>query len=93
MRITVSAAKLCRTYPSMDDHLTDETALVPVSGGGEADGVDIPSCQGCRKRKLKCSREQPACSHCKRLGGSTLGLTDSIMYGPGKADAGDRWPV
>lgn len=29
---------------------------------------DIPSCQGCRRRKLRCSREQPVCSHCRRLG-------------------------
>ena len=29
--------------------------------------TDTPSCQGCRRRKLKCSREQPVCSHCKRL--------------------------
>ncbi|KAF6818089.1 hypothetical protein CPLU01_13410 [Colletotrichum plurivorum] len=28
---------------------------------------DIPSCQGCRRRKLRCSRDQPTCSHCKRL--------------------------
>ncbi|KAG9258468.1 fungal-specific transcription factor domain-containing protein [Emericellopsis atlantica] len=28
---------------------------------------EIPSCQGCRRRKLKCSREQPTCSHCVRL--------------------------
>ncbi|KAH6891519.1 fungal-specific transcription factor domain-containing protein [Thelonectria olida] len=29
---------------------------------------DLGSCQGCRRRKLKCSREQPVCSHCQRLG-------------------------
>ncbi|KAB5533357.1 fungal-specific transcription factor domain-containing protein [Coniochaeta sp. 2T2.1] len=27
-----------------------------------------PSCHGCRKRKLKCSREVPTCGHCGRLG-------------------------
>ncbi|KAJ5287418.1 hypothetical protein N7478_003104 [Penicillium angulare] len=27
-----------------------------------------PSCQGCRRRKLKCSRELPTCSQCNRLG-------------------------
>ncbi|KAH8201601.1 hypothetical protein TruAng_004207 [Truncatella angustata] len=26
------------------------------------------SCQGCRKRKLKCSRDVPICLHCQRLG-------------------------
>lgn len=50
-----------------------ETMGMHVSGdmsvGSEAtlEG-DIPSCQGCRRRKLRCSREQPICSHCKRLG-------------------------
>ncbi|KAJ2904061.1 Quinic acid utilization activator [Zalerion maritima] len=29
---------------------------------------DIPSCQGCRRRKLRCSRDQPTCVHCSRLG-------------------------
>ncbi|KAM9877519.1 hypothetical protein VDGL01_08356 [Verticillium dahliae] len=29
--------------------------------------ADVPSCQGCRRRKLKCSREQPTCAHCSRL--------------------------
>lgn len=28
---------------------------------------DRPSCQGCRRRKLKCSRESPTCSQCQRL--------------------------
>jgi hypothetical protein len=28
---------------------------------------EIPACQSCRKRKLKCSRETPACSQCSRL--------------------------
>lgn len=25
------------------------------------------ACESCRKRKLKCSREQPSCSHCQRF--------------------------
>ncbi|KAJ5652709.1 fungal-specific transcription factor domain-containing protein [Penicillium longicatenatum] len=29
---------------------------------------DRPSCQGCRRRKLKCSRESPMCSQCHRMG-------------------------
>ncbi|KAH8690626.1 fungal-specific transcription factor domain-containing protein [Talaromyces proteolyticus] len=28
---------------------------------------EFPACQSCRKRKLKCSREAPACSQCSRL--------------------------
>ncbi|KAH7114268.1 hypothetical protein B0J11DRAFT_511008 [Dendryphion nanum] len=28
---------------------------------------DVPACASCRKRKLRCSREQPTCSHCERL--------------------------
>ncbi|KAJ5949987.1 fungal-specific transcription factor domain-containing protein [Penicillium verhagenii] len=30
--------------------------------------ADRPSCQGCRRRKLKCSREFPTCSQCHRMG-------------------------
>lgn len=26
------------------------------------------SCNGCRKRKLKCSREAPACQNCRKIG-------------------------
>ncbi|KAH6689798.1 hypothetical protein F5X68DRAFT_254373 [Plectosphaerella plurivora] len=33
----------------------------------EADKADLPSCEGCRKRKLKCSRQLPECSNCERL--------------------------
>ncbi|RSM09904.1 hypothetical protein CEP52_003848 [Fusarium oligoseptatum] len=29
--------------------------------------AELPSCSGCRKRKLKCSRQKPACSNCERL--------------------------
>lgn len=28
----------------------------------------LPSCESCRKRKLKCSRGKPVCSNCERLG-------------------------
>ncbi|KAK0368872.1 hypothetical protein CLIM01_13767 [Colletotrichum limetticola] len=47
----------------------DLTAPAPASGSQPPDGSDgdIPSCQGCRRRKLRCSRDQPICSHCKRL--------------------------
>ncbi|KAJ3549969.1 hypothetical protein NM208_g218 [Fusarium decemcellulare] len=29
---------------------------------------EVPSCHGCRRRKLKCSREQPSCATCLRTG-------------------------
>ncbi|KAK1969242.1 hypothetical protein LY78DRAFT_630224 [Colletotrichum sublineola] len=48
----------------------DLTTSAPDSGPQSHDGTsenDIPSCQGCRRRKLRCSRDQPICSHCKRL--------------------------
>ncbi|CAK7225593.1 hypothetical protein SBRCBS47491_005941 [Sporothrix bragantina] len=32
-----------------------------------ADNTSDTSCLGCRKRKLKCSRDLPRCSHCQRL--------------------------
>lgn len=28
---------------------------------------EMPACQSCRKRKLKCSRQLPSCSQCARL--------------------------
>ncbi|KAG0645331.1 putative transcriptional regulatory [Hyphodiscus hymeniophilus] len=42
-----------------------EEATRPVPTTTEED--DIPACQSCRKRKLKCSRERPSCSQCSRL--------------------------
>ncbi|KAK1579652.1 fungal-specific transcription factor domain-containing protein [Colletotrichum navitas] len=48
----------------------DQTTSAPGSGPKSHDETsenDIPSCQGCRRRKLRCSRDQPICSHCKRL--------------------------
>ncbi|KAK7433050.1 hypothetical protein QQZ08_000523 [Neonectria magnoliae] len=38
-----------------------------VEDDGRAVDGDLGSCQGCRKRKLKCSRGLPACLHCHRL--------------------------
>ncbi|KAH4181953.1 hypothetical protein HBI81_217930 [Parastagonospora nodorum] len=29
--------------------------------------ANIPSCESCRKRKLKCTREQPSCSNCDKF--------------------------
>ncbi|KAM0236638.1 hypothetical protein ACHAP5_009274 [Fusarium lateritium] len=39
------------------------------AGGSEAVVADAetPSCQGCRRRKLRCSRDRPICNHCQRL--------------------------
>ncbi|KAJ5303076.1 hypothetical protein N7476_009875 [Penicillium atrosanguineum] len=34
--------------------------------------TETPACQSCRSRKLRCSREVPACSRCSRLGRSSL---------------------
>ncbi|KAF2706227.1 hypothetical protein K504DRAFT_483954 [Pleomassaria siparia CBS 279.74] len=38
-----------------------------VGSGPQVVGDEIPACASCRKRKLKCSREAPTCSHCLRL--------------------------
>lgn len=43
------------------------TVGMPASAESTAEN-EVPSCQGCRRRKLRCSREQPICLHCKRLG-------------------------
>ncbi|KAF2036470.1 hypothetical protein EK21DRAFT_95750 [Setomelanomma holmii] len=41
-----------------------------VGNGSQAgDSEDAqPACASCKKRKLRCSRETPTCSHCQRLG-------------------------
>lgn len=41
-----------------------------VTGSSSSGGADEEhaACQSCRRRKLKCSRENPACSQCSRLG-------------------------
>ncbi|KAH7093166.1 fungal-specific transcription factor domain-containing protein [Paraphoma chrysanthemicola] len=40
-----------------------------VGNGSQAgDSDDVPACASCKKRKLRCSRETPTCSHCQRLG-------------------------
>ncbi|KAH8660608.1 fungal-specific transcription factor domain-containing protein [Xylariales sp. PMI_506] len=41
----------------------DETNSPAVA----ASDPDKPSCQGCRRRKLRCSRDLPTCTHCLRL--------------------------
>ncbi|KAL6709031.1 hypothetical protein ACN47E_002158 [Coniothyrium glycines] len=43
-----------------------------ASHAGDEDGPvsmvdDVPACVSCKKRKLRCSREVPTCSHCLRL--------------------------
>ncbi|KAM5366062.1 hypothetical protein ACJZ2D_010667 [Fusarium nematophilum] len=43
--------------------------------------LDIPSCHGCRRRKLKCSREQPSCAHCQRT--NELCVYDAKKNKPG----------
>ncbi|KZL63105.1 fungal specific transcription factor [Colletotrichum incanum] len=48
------------------DLTTSASVPAPQSHDGTSEN-DIPSCQGCRRRKLRCSRDQPICSHCKRL--------------------------
>lgn len=42
----------------------DDDASGPQVIGDEP---ETPACASCRKRKLKCSRETPSCSHCSRL--------------------------
>ncbi|KAJ6030990.1 fungal-specific transcription factor domain-containing protein [Penicillium herquei] len=42
-----------------------------------------PSCHGCRLRKQKCSREEPSCAHCRRLGAH-------CVYGPTRNKPGPK---
>ncbi|CAH0040205.1 unnamed protein product [Clonostachys rhizophaga] len=46
--------------------------------GGE---TDLPSCEGCRKRKLKCSRQRPLCSNCEKY--NTVCLYEARRNKPG----------
>jgi len=54
------------------ERTADQSSYVPNrgnDGSASVDGEDeIPACQSCRKRKLKCSREMPSCTQCSRLG-------------------------
>ncbi|KAK2775878.1 fungal specific transcription factor [Colletotrichum kahawae] len=45
------------------------TAIGPNAAVSDAaiPAVDLPSCEGCRRRKLKCTRQRPLCSNCERL--------------------------
>lgn len=38
------------------------------------DQDDLPACTLCRKRKLRCSRDTPACQNCSRTGEIDLGF-------------------
>ncbi|KAH7353177.1 fungal-specific transcription factor domain-containing protein [Pyrenochaeta sp. MPI-SDFR-AT-0127] len=33
----------------------------------ETSDSNVPSCESCRRRKLKCARQQPSCSNCQRF--------------------------
>ncbi|CAH0052232.1 unnamed protein product [Clonostachys solani] len=48
---------------------------------GITESRDLPSCAGCRARKLKCSREIPSCTNCQRLDLSCI--YDSLKNKPG----------
>ena len=42
-----------------------------VGGGSRAVGS---ACNGCRRSKLRCSREKPVCRHCRKTGESVLNV-------------------
>jgi hypothetical protein len=48
----------------------EATIVIGVEEEGVSAADDLPACQSCRRRKLKCSRQTPSCSQCQRLGGS-----------------------
>lgn len=50
--------------------------------GPQSISEELPACGSCRKRKLRCSREHPACSHCERLGWlpqDLFSITQSVL--------------
>ena len=54
---------------SMTSHWTNYSINVREDDGTslQTSSEDVPACTSCKKRKLRCSRETPACSHCLRL--------------------------
>lgn len=51
------------------DKMNHQLVQSPNAGNGStAADTEVPSCQGCRRRKLRCSRDKPTCNHCQRLG-------------------------
>ncbi|KAJ5741070.1 hypothetical protein N7493_000942 [Penicillium malachiteum] len=52
--------------------------------------TEKPSCHGCRRRKQKCSREEPACAHCQRLGAPCVYGAKKTKPGP-KAGNAEKW--
>ena len=78
LRLRFSLRPPLTTLPASTQSAINRALANPCFGGtmdphglsqasDAAPDSDTPSCQGCRRRKLKCSREQPICSHCKRL--------------------------
>lgn len=48
-------------------HCTMDSNEDTGSYGAEPPETTLPSCDSCRTRKLKCSRDKPLCSNCTRL--------------------------
>jgi hypothetical protein len=42
--------------------------MVDVLTTNQLSEPSVPSCESCRRRKLKCPRQQPSCATCDRLG-------------------------
>jgi hypothetical protein len=45
-------------------------------GGGPVEPTAV-ACNPCRKRKLRCSRELPACQHCRKTGNYAAFVADN----------------
>lgn len=58
--------------------------VITIAPDTETNESDLPSCNQCRRRKLKCSRQRPICSTCERLGMDSfssvtnVGIADSL---------------
>lgn len=42
-------------------------------------GDPRPACKTCRRRKLRCSRETPVCSHCRRAGELSIYFFNTML--------------
>jgi hypothetical protein len=54
---------------SQDTHnRAPDPILQDVSNQFTATGPDSLACNGCRRAKLRCSRDRPSCIHCRKTG-------------------------
>ena len=59
-------------------HPSEAATCDETSGTAAAQGL---ACNGCRKSKLRCSRDKPACQHCRKTGAECTYETKRVKPG------------